>query len=153
MVKIDKNYNKLLKKIDNIDFACQRCSNCCRREPGAVFLTEDDVNKLSSNLGLPVKTFIDQCCRGLEKDGKFVVALKERSNYDCIFWSNGCIVYKDRPLQCRTFPFWPFLVENSDLLEDEKKRCKGIGVKGDLTLEQKVDFYTKEKNAVYMELI
>ncbi|HPO48761.1 MAG TPA: YkgJ family cysteine cluster protein [Spirochaetota bacterium] len=147
----DKKYLKTLKNIENTDFSCQKCSNCCRIEPGAVFLTEEDVIRIAKNLKLPVLTFLKECCRSLEKDGKFVAALKERANYDCVFWNDGCLIYEDRPLQCKTFPFWPFLIENKKLMEEERKRCKGIGVKGILSFEEKLDYYTKEKNAIYYE--
>ncbi len=48
---------------------------------------------------------------------------------DCVFWVDGaCSVYEDRPLQCRSFPFWaPYLGsrEDWDALES---RCPGVNV-------------------------
>ncbi len=151
MFEKDKSSDKIVENLKNIDFSCQRCSNCCRKEPGAVFLTENDVHKLAKNLNMAIENFLKECCRSLEKDGKFVAVLKEKSNYDCIFWNDGCIVYEDRPLQCRTYPFWPFLVEDKKMVELEKKRCKGIGIKGNLSIEEKLDYYQKEQNAIYYE--
>ena len=97
MFEKDKSSDKIVENLKNIDFSCQRCSNCCRKEPGAVFLTENDVHKLAKNLNMAIENFLKECCRSLEKDGKFVAVLKEKSNYDCIFWNDGCIVYEDRP--------------------------------------------------------
>ena len=36
-------------------------------------------------------------------------SLIERPGGDCIFWDKaaGCTVYSARPVQCRTWPFWP----------------------------------------------
>ena len=72
--------------------------------------------------------------------------------YDCIFWNNGCIIYEARPLQCRTFPFWPFLVESKELWKNEKYRCGGIDKASNMTLEEKYNFYMEEKQALYMEM-
>ncbi|HOV14077.1 MAG TPA: YkgJ family cysteine cluster protein [Spirochaetota bacterium] len=151
MIQNDKKYLKTVKNIENIDFSCQKCSNCCRIDPGAVFLTEEDVKNIAKNIGTTIEKFLKECCRSLEKDGRFVASLKEKPNYDCIFWNNGCLIYNDRPLQCRTYPFWPFLVENKKIMDKERKRCKGIGIKGSLTFSEKLDYYTKEKNAIYYE--
>ncbi len=135
-------------------FECKRCSRCCRKEPGIVMLTEKDVNGLLNNLNMELKVFIEKCCREVYRDDKIYIGLKEKSNYDCIFWgSNGCIVYKDRPVQCRTFPFWPGLGQSEEDWVHEKKRCPGLDSGGDtFTLEQKMSMYMEEKNAVYMEM-
>ena len=57
-----------------------------------------------------------------------MVSLKEKDNYDCIFLGeNGCSIYEGRPLQCRTYPFWPSIVESRENWESEKRSCPGIG--------------------------
>ncbi len=137
------------KRLSKLEFSCNRCSNCCRHEPGAVYLTKKDLDNLYSSLNLSKDEFIKQCCRVLIKDDRKVLALLEKVNYDCIFWSNGCIVYENRPLQCRTYPYWPFLVENGDYWKHEKHRCSGIDKKGTLSVEEKYKFYLDEKSAEY----
>jgi Fe-S-cluster containining protein len=145
--------DKQLKNIlDNSDFDCQKCSNCCRHEPGAVFLTEEDVSNILVNLMIPLNDFLKKYCRGLFRNGKNVVALKEKLNFDCILWDNGCTIYNARPLQCKTFPFWPILVESKENWENEKYRCQGIGKKGNISLKEKIEFYNSEKKVVYMEM-
>ncbi|OHD13659.1 MAG: hypothetical protein A2086_01060 [Spirochaetes bacterium GWD1_27_9] len=152
MIVQDKQKEAILKRLSKLDFNCEKCSSCCRYESGAVFLTLDDVKKICDNLSISIDKFLVECCRGLYKDDKFVVALKEKPNYDCIFWNNGCIIYEARPLQCRTFPFWPFLVESKELWKNEKYRCAGIDKASDMTLEEKYNFYMEEKQALYMEM-
>ena len=121
-------------------------------EPGAVFLTEEDFEAIRIHLNIEAIKLLSTYCRGLEKAEGLVVALKEKANFDCIFWDKGCTIYSVRPLQCRTFPYWPFLVESFSDWENEKYRCKGIGQKGSQTLEDKFEMYMKEKNVVYMKM-
>jgi len=143
--------NKILRILENYDFKCQQCSVCCRHEPGAVFLTKEDVIKIHTKLDLTLSEFLKKYCRSLEKNNKNVAALKEKSNYDCIFWDSGCTIYEVRPLQCRTYPFWPFLVESKKDWNEEKYRCRGIGVKSELSVLEKHELYELEKYATYME--
>lgn len=58
--------------------------------------------------------------------GKTVLALREKTNYDCIFWNNGCTVYKDRPIQCSTYPFWSWILKDQESWNDVKLGCPGI---------------------------
>ena len=145
----DESVKSFLK---NADFKCQKCSACCRYEPGAVFLTEDDVNKICNYLSIDTDSFLKKYCRGIFKGGKLVVSLLEKDNYDCIFWDNGCTIYDARPLQCVTYPFWPSLVESERNWIIESKRCIGINKKGEMNLSLKYKYYKLEKNAEIMEM-
>lgn len=143
---------QIVEMLSNKTFECQRCSRCCRKEPGIVMLTVEDFEKARKNLNMGVEEFIKECCKEVYKDGLVFVGLKEKKNYDCIFWSNGCLIYEDRPLQCKTFPYWPYLVEYPEFWAAEKKRCPGLGKKDTLTIDEKKAFYLAEKNAVYMQM-
>lgn len=51
----------------------------------------------------------------------------EKKNYDCVLWGeNGCLAYEARPVQCSTYPFWPWILESRSSWEEEGKSCKGI---------------------------
>ena len=143
---------QIIDKLNSIDFLCQRCSNCCRHDPGHVFLTEKDAKNIAAQLSLSLDDFIKQCCRLIDRDDHYIIALKEKQNFDCLFWNDGCIVYDVRPVQCRTFPYWPFIVESKEFLEIEKKRCKGIGIKGTQTLDEKIELNQYEKNSIYYSI-
>ena len=58
--------------------------------------------------------------------GKEVLSLKEKVNKDCIFWDSECTVYKARPLQCRTFPFWESVIACAQSWEITASGCPGI---------------------------
>jgi Fe-S-cluster containining protein len=56
-----------------------------------------------------------------------LLSLKEKSNFDCILWKNGCTVYGARPVQCGTFPFWESIVHSDESWKELMKDCPGIG--------------------------
>lgn len=53
--------------------------------------------------------------------------LKLQPNGDCIFWQGGCTIYKERPRQCRTFPFWGENLGTRGEWKGLKAFCPGIG--------------------------
>ena len=56
------------------------------------------------------------------------LSLREHDNYDCVFWEEGgCSVYAARPLQCRSFPFWPSLLADAESWRMAGEDCPGIG--------------------------
>ncbi|MBN2546119.1 MAG: YkgJ family cysteine cluster protein [Spirochaetes bacterium] len=142
---------ELIKILNDFDFNCLRCSNCCRIDPGAVFLSEDDFNEIIKFLKIDTKSFLIDYCRPIFRGTRQIVALKEKTNYDCIFWDNKCTIYEARPLQCKAYPFWASIVESDIDLKKEMKRCKGIGRKGNMKIDEKINFYYQHKNFVYKE--
>ncbi|MEM8494740.1 MAG: YkgJ family cysteine cluster protein, partial [Planctomycetota bacterium] len=89
--------------------------------------------RLAEHLGLSRDVTIRKHCRLI--NGK--LSLKERKvgfrKYDCIFLTGepdgprGCGIYEARPLQCRTWPFWPENLDDAatwDGIHD--KTCPGM---------------------------
>jgi len=112
---------------DGLKFSCKRCSSCCRHDQGFVYLSKKDLAKLSSALKMDEKNVISEYCRWVKNwDGDFVLSLKEKSNYDCILWDSGCIVYLDRPIQCVTFPFWDSIIADVKCWESAAESCPGM---------------------------
>ncbi len=112
---------------DGLNFECQRCMYCCSSEPGYVFLSQMDLERLSQFFGLDVESFIDIYCRLVDYGTHYLVSLIEKKNYDCIFLSpSGCTVYDSRPEQCRTYPFWKSVMESLKSWEAESSFCPGI---------------------------
>jgi Fe-S-cluster containining protein len=109
-------------------FSCVRCSTCCRYESGYVFLSREDLDLLAAALEMSSGDFIKTWCRWVPSGGGTeYLSLKEKLNYDCIFWKDGCAVYRDRPLQCRTFPFWDSIVASASAWENAGRDCPGLG--------------------------
>lgn len=112
---------------NGLNFECTQCSNCCLFDPGYVFLSYNDLDRLVKYFNLSETEFIDRYCRKIDMGEHNCLSLLEKSNYDCIFWSNGgCEVYESRPLQCRSYPFWkPFLTDMKSW-NSESESCPGI---------------------------
>jgi Fe-S-cluster containining protein len=109
-------------------FGCRRCSDCCRHEPGYVFLTQDDLQRLAEGLALPQSEVLDRYCRQVRVGAFRRVSLRETAAYDCILWGqDGCRVYGHRPLQCRSFPFWAANLGSPEGWEQLKQQCPGVG--------------------------
>ena len=64
-------------------------------------------------------------------------SIKEKDNYKCVFYENGCSIYSVRPNQCQTYPFWIKNMRSEANWENEKKQCMGIG-KGKLYSEKEI---------------
>ena len=112
---------------DGLRFKCTRCSACCRIDPGYVFLSLDDLRDIADFFNVSKRDVFKQHCREVDISGFKRISLREKSNYDCIFWKKaGCTIYEARPLQCKSFPFW-----SSNLVSKqtwENMSCPGIGV-------------------------
>ena len=108
---------------DGLKFKCTGCGACCSKEPGYVFLSEEDISRLSGPLGLERATFLKTYTRLVH--GRY--SLLEKPNYDCIFLQNNrCTLYQARPKQCRTFPFWQENLVSKAAWEAAGKSCEGI---------------------------
>ena len=124
---------------NGLRFECQRCSGCCRHDPGYVFLTRTDLDALVDGTGLSEEEFLKKYCKIVDLGGFKRISLIEKSNYDCIFWEDGgCRVYDSRPVQCRTFPFWISYLEDEADWKNLAKSCPGVG-KGDLVSKEEIE--------------
>jgi Fe-S-cluster containining protein len=93
-----------------------------------VFLSEKDLDLLAAEQEMSRRDFIKAYCRWVcPEGGKEYLSLKEKSGYDCIFWKDGCAVYRSRPLQCRNFPFWESVLSSRSSWEAAKAGCPGMG--------------------------
>jgi hypothetical protein len=57
-------------------------------------------------------------------------SLKEFKNGDCVFFDNQtrkCKVYKARPRQCRTWPFWDSNLRSPETWAETCRVCPGSG--------------------------
>ena len=131
-----------------IKFQCQGSANCCvsRGSYGFVFLSKKDLLRLAKYFKTSSKKFIIKYCQ--TSDG--YTHLKEiRKNGECIFLKNKkCTIYKARPTQCRTWPFWPENMNSKIWNNEVINFCPGIG-KGKIINKEKIEKLLKidAKNA------
>ncbi|MFW6134386.1 MAG: YkgJ family cysteine cluster protein [Elusimicrobiota bacterium] len=100
-------------------FKCLKCGNCCRTE-GYVFISETEAENIADHIGENYKTFTKKYHRRIRLSGGY--------DKKCIFLNqdNKCSIYKVRPKQCRSFPFWLENIKNNKNLLNLKNICNGL---------------------------
>lgn len=90
-----------------------------------MWLTAVEEKKIAARLELSLEEFRAAYVR---TSGSGRVSLRERFDGDCVLLGDkGCAVYSVRPRQCRTYPFWPEVLESPETWEEERGRCPGCG--------------------------
>jgi Fe-S-cluster containining protein len=107
-------------------FCCTQCGKCCMTGGDYyVYLTEAESEAIRMHLQLSQNWFRRRYLTRLA-DGERVLASGD--NDHCIFLDEAgqCRIYSARPLQCKTYPFWPELAGNARAWISEARRCEGI---------------------------
>ena len=128
-------------------FQCQKgCIRCCDQE-GFVYLSEDDIERAAGFVGMEQKQF----------EGEYVVRTAHQRRFrkpadrQCPFLdATGCSIHPAKPTQCRTFPFWPEVIESARSWKKTAKFCPGIG-KGDLIQIEVAREIAEEQRSAYPE--
>jgi Fe-S-cluster containining protein len=131
---------------DGLHFTCTQCGNCCTGGPGFVWISPEEIARLAAFLKITPAETVERYCRKI--DGRW--SLKEfrnaAGNYDCVFLKEEkvavpggaaggrsavltrrrCGVYDVRPLQCRTWPFWPENLWSRKTWDHAARRCHGM---------------------------
>ncbi len=109
-----------------LKFGCTECGQCCSHPDGVVELTRQDMENMAEYLAMDVGDFREKFILKAQKDDIF--ELNSYENGDCIFLEEGrCQVYPVRPVQCRTYPFWPEIVKSAYRWNAAAQVCPGIG--------------------------
>lgn len=110
---------------NGIRFECQGSGKCCtsRGSYGYVYLNLADRKRMAKHLKLDLATFTQKHCE--MDEGHYF--LKDPSK-DCRFLEGKrCGVYEGRPMQCRTWPFWPENMNAKTWTQEIATFCPGIG--------------------------
>lgn len=88
-------------------------------------MTEEEIQRLAQALSMELEAFGKRYLRRYH-DG---YALVDGPDGACIFLTpaNQCRVYEVRPLQCRTYPWWPEYLTSLAHWEAQQRICPGIG--------------------------
>lgn len=103
-------------------FECQRCGGCCNGEPGLVRVSPEECRAIAAELELEPQDFERFCVHEVEG----VLSLREDESGRCIYYENGCAIYAVRPVQCRSFPFWPQYLRSPEAWAEAARRCPGV---------------------------
>jgi Fe-S-cluster containining protein len=119
-------------------FECTMCGRCCSGPSGYVLFTDEEARLIAHRLGVSVPEFL----RRYTDDTRMEISGRRRSlrevetdhGLDCIFLDRLsmpgkalCTIHEVRPLQCRTFPFWPEHVQSRRAWDSLAQTCEGIG--------------------------
>ena len=109
----------------NFRFQCQPgCVACCT-QTGEVYLNDEDLARIAAHLKLTPKKFQKRFAKR-EFGNLLLTTPKEK---DCHFLEDGgCSIHEFKPVQCRTFPFWPDNVRDRRSWKALKSYCPGIGI-------------------------
>jgi len=110
----------------SLRFSCTRCGKCCETAGEYyVFLSAQEAEQIRRFLDLSLAWFRRRYLSRLE-DGVLVLAAGRDER--CVFLDREgrCRIYAARPVQCRTYPFWPEVVNTRRNWRREARRCEGI---------------------------
>ncbi|HPI39386.1 MAG TPA: YkgJ family cysteine cluster protein [Pseudobdellovibrionaceae bacterium] len=123
--------------VKGIQFECQGSGQCCvsHGEYGNVYLTPKDRARMAKVLKIPTRLFTQQFC---EKVGGIFRLKEDSKNGNCQFLKNKkCSIYEGRPTQCRTWPFWPEVMDAKTWNQEVATFCPGVG-KGRVYTEKEI---------------
>lgn len=109
---------------EGLRFQCTECGQCCTGSPGYTWVSEEEIITMAAKLNLELEEFGR---RYLRQIGQKFALLERPDTYDCVFLEGQrCKVYDVRPTQCRTFPYWPSVLESRDAWRTTGTYCEGI---------------------------
>ena len=137
---------------DGLKFTCTQCGNCCTGGPGYVWVSKEEIARLAEHLGITPEQTVERYCRRVHGRLSFKERVQPNGEHDCIFLTEqparapkagagrkelapgepvplkrrGCSIYTVRPLQCRTWPFWPENLGSKSEWDHSARRCHGM---------------------------
>jgi Fe-S-cluster containining protein len=132
----------------DLRFECQPgCTKCCDME-GMVFLSEGDVERAARFVGMTQPDFEKKYIYRTRHQRRFRKPRKKQ----CPFLEDGgCEIHPAKPTQCRTYPFWPEIVERRSTWRATGRLCPGIG-KGPLIQIGSALEIAEEQRRAYPEM-
>ncbi len=131
---------------EGLNFKCTGCAKCCEGAPGYVWVNDREIFEIAKFLSMPVEDFKNKYL--VSAQGRYSIKDLPKANYRCVFLLDGkCRIYDKRPLQCRTYPFWPEVIRSKKQWQNEARLCEGI-----CSLSPKISKNEIEKKAESMRL-
>lgn len=109
---------------NGLKFQCTGCGKCCCGADGYVFLSQQDLKNLAEHFKMSEQEFTDRYTRIVENQ----LCLIDAPDTDhCVFLKDHkCSAYSARPVQCQTFPWWIYHLENPENWKSAAAHCEGI---------------------------
>lgn len=112
---------------EGLRFKCTGCGRCCTGKAGYVWVSVEEMQSMANVLNISLDLFKRKYTRIREQKYALVEKITLNKEYACVFLQdNKCLVYQARPLQCRTFPWWPENLNNPESWALAAQECEGI---------------------------
>lgn len=115
-------------------FECTMCGDCCTGPPGIVRFNAEEAKRIAARLRISVEAFLDRYTHSVGRGRRSLNEIETEHGFDCVFLDRTsmpgkavCSLYEDRPLQCRTFPWWPENLKSPRTWQRVAKMCEGVG--------------------------
>lgn len=112
---------------NGLRFKCTECGKCCTGSPGYIWVTDEEIHSMAEVLNITVALFKRKYLR--QRDNRFALVEKKSEGNACIFLKDKkCQIYKARPKQCRTFPWWKENLNSEESWKIAAESCEGISM-------------------------
>jgi len=115
----------MLHKQQRLRFQCTGCGKCCTGgSDHYIAISKTEADRIRQHLGITEKWFRRRYVEHLTRNTLTARMPEGR----CTFLDkNGhCKIYHLRPVQCRTYPYWPEILKNKQTWKKEAIYCEGI---------------------------
>lgn len=111
-------------------FLCTLCGKCCTGS-GNVWVSAAEVESLAEHLHISPRRFADLYTFAYSRVPGWRLLRNDPASGDerrCVFLrgDNTCAVHERRPLQCRTYPWWPELMQRGAWELEGREICEGF---------------------------
>jgi len=113
-------------------FTCTQCGKCCTGS-GEVWLSAEEAKTMSSHLNLSMDVFLERYTKKYARREGWYFVKQRGGTDDCIFLEKDqtsglhlCRVHQVRPTMCRTYPWWPPLLNEDTWQEEKETTCEGF---------------------------
>ncbi len=121
-----------------LHFSCTQSGNCCTGPTGFVWFNDEELTAMAKFLDLTTDEFLIKHAHQIRGHWS-LNEIKRNGKYDCVFLGRDdagcgtCSIYPVRPMQCRTWPFWPENLSSEKAYRYAAKGCPGMakGLEGE----------------------
>lgn len=108
-----------------LHFECTGCGKCCTGdEDHYIALSSKEAKRIQEYLGVGERWFKRYYITHLTRN---TLTLRLHNGQCAMLDKNGkCRIYPLRPTQCKTYPWWPEILDNKTAWEREARHCEGI---------------------------
>ena len=118
---------------EGLPFECTQCGACCTGAEGYVLVSDDESRAIATRLGVSYDVFLKKYTH-MTPAGRSLTERATAHGQDCVFLDREtlpgkavCSLYEHRPMQCRTFPWWPENLRSERTWARVGRQCEGVG--------------------------